>query len=158
MTKIRTHKIILNSDAGVYRASDYSVTFNLNNFLSQFPRSAVSGTTYRLGVDYFHNSANINENTINIRCVGFIQNKNRIYFGTGELNSDIIATIGEHETGTKTFNHNPNPPKLVEGYFSNSSLITINFVNELGTAQDWGKTTSSAVFQLNLIVEIESQE
>lgn len=154
---IKQHKLILNNDGGIENSqAPYDVEYNLNDFLSQFPRTAVAGAKYRVGVDFLHFSNNINVDTLNVRLNGFVQNKNRTYFGTARINSDIIATFGKHE-GTQSFNVNPNPPKMIEGYFSSSSNVKVNFLNDLGTAIQWN-ATGNETFQLNLLVEIEYDE
>ncbi len=153
MVRISEHKLILNSQAGVVQTTTpFAVRWNIQNFLTQFPsRGALA--KYRIGLDYFHfGSAVAGIDTTNIRLVGFVQNKNRTYMGTTEMNSDIIASIGQHEGGT-SFNVSPNPPKLVEGFFTSDGNITAQFVDDLGAPIDWAPSTNS--FQMNLLVIIE---
>lgn len=151
MPRVETHTLILNDLGGAKStASPYDVEYNLSNFFTQFPKRG-NNATYRLGLKYLHfDSAIGGVDTLNVRVVGFSQNKNRIYFANN-YTSDIIATVGAHIGGT-SFNYDAEQVHLVEGFFASQSLVRINFVDYAGAPIDWAPTTNH--FQMVLIVEI----
>jgi hypothetical protein len=157
MVRISEHKLIFNSQSGtVQTATPFGVSWNIQNFLTQFPRAGALAK-YRVGLDYFHfDNAVAGVDTINIRLIGFVQNKNRTFMGTQEYNSDIIASMGQHE-GTTTFNVNPNPPKLVEGSFTSNGNITVQFIGQDGAPINWAPSTNSFQMNLDVIIEYDSE-
>lgn len=149
--KVETAKIILTKAGGTVNA-DHSIDYNLQRFFNQFVRAG-NIAVYRVGLDYLHfEETVILANTLNVAMRNFVQNKN-MTFSNVKGASEIIGTVGR-TISTDKFNDNPNPPKMVEGFFSQSGIVNIRFTDTQGQTVNWLNTGTND-FQMILQIEVE---